>query len=111
MAENIEVIKSGLFTPEFDDSKKKLYDLVYKNAYAKYGEKLPEIIQKRIDSELNPIIKYGFDVIYWISYKLVKLSIDQGFIVGSRGSIGSSFVASLIGISEVNPLTPSLLLS
>lgn len=106
MAENIEVIKSGLFTPEFDDSKKKLYDLVYKNAYAKYGEKLPEIIQKRIDSELNPIIKYGFDVIYWISYKLVKLSIDQGFIVGSRGSIGSSFVASLIGISEVNPLIP-----
>ncbi|CBH40301.1 PolC-type DNA polymerase III [Mycoplasmopsis agalactiae] len=106
MAENIEVIKNGLFTPEFDDSKKKLHDLVYKNAHAKYGENLPELIQKRIDSELNPIIKYGFDVIYWISYKLVKLSIDQGFIVGSRGSIGSSFVASLIGISEVNPLVP-----
>ncbi|WP_331838387.1 PolC-type DNA polymerase III [Mycoplasmopsis agalactiae] len=106
MAENIEVIKTGLFTPEFDDSKKKLHDLVYKNAHAKYGENLPELIQKRIDSELNPIIKYGFDVIYWISYKLVKLSIDQGFIVGSRGSIGSSFVASLIGISEVNPLVP-----
>ncbi|EIN14891.1 DNA polymerase III alpha subunit [Mycoplasmopsis agalactiae 14628] len=106
MAENIEVIKSGLFTPEFDDSKKKLHDLVYENAHAKYGANLPELIQKRIDSELNPIIKYGFDVIYWISYKLVKLSIDQGFIVGSRGSIGSSFVASLIGISEVNPLVP-----
>ncbi|QSB07520.1 PolC-type DNA polymerase III [Mycoplasma tauri] len=106
MAQNLEIIKKGLYTPEFDDSKKKLADLVYKNAHEKYGDNLPELIQKRIDAELKPIIKYGFDVIYWISYKLVKLSVDQGFIVGSRGSIGSSFVASLIGISEVNPLPP-----
>ncbi|WP_029513264.1 PolC-type DNA polymerase III [Mycoplasmopsis primatum] len=106
MAQNLEVIKKDLYTPDFDNSNQKLHDLVYENAHKKYGEKLPEIIQKRIDAELKPIIKYGFDVIYWISYKLVKLSFDQGFIVGSRGSIGSSFVASLIGISEVNPLVP-----
>lgn len=106
LAENIQVIKDKLFTPNFDDSAKKLHDLVYNKAHEIYGETLPEIVQKRIESELNPIIKFGFDVIYWISHKLVKESVDDGYVVGSRGSVGSSFVATLAGISEVNPLVP-----
>ncbi|WP_027120831.1 PolC-type DNA polymerase III [Mycoplasmopsis lipofaciens] len=109
MIENIKVIKDGLFTPKFDNSAVKLKELVYENAHKKYGEVLPELIQKRINDELNPIIKYGFDVIYWISHILVKKSTDNGFIVGSRGSVGSSFVATMSGISEVNPLPPHYL--
>ncbi|WP_027334548.1 PolC-type DNA polymerase III [Mycoplasmopsis felifaucium] len=104
--ENIEIIKDKLFTPNFDDSSNKLSKLVYENAHKRYGDILPEIIAKRIESELNPIIKYGFDVIYWISYKLVQKSYKEGYIVGSRGSVGSSFIATLIDVSEVNPLEP-----
>ncbi|WP_406617157.1 PolC-type DNA polymerase III [Mycoplasmopsis adleri] len=104
--ENIEIIKDKLFTPNFDDSAKKLSQLVYENAHKRYGEKLPEAIEQRIAAELNPIIKYGFDVIYWISYKLVQKSYKEGYIVGSRGSVGSSFIATLIDVSEVNPLNP-----
>ncbi|ADE19965.1 PolC-type DNA polymerase III [Mycoplasma crocodyli] len=102
----IEVIKKDLYTPKFDDSPTKLKDLVYKTAREKYGEKLPEIVENRIKKEINPILKYGYDVIYWISHKLVKKSIDNGYLVGSRGSVGSSLVATLSGITEVNPLPP-----
>ncbi|WP_025755235.1 PolC-type DNA polymerase III [Mycoplasmopsis cricetuli] len=104
--DNIEIVKKDLYTPKFDNSSRKLYDLVYKNAHNKYGDVLPELIKNRIESELNPIINHGFDVIYWISHILVKKSIDSGYIVGSRGSIGSSLVANLANISEVNPLPP-----
>lgn len=106
MCEEVQVIKDKLYTPNFDDSAHKLRELVYKNAHIRYGENLPKIIEKRVEAELTPIIKYGFDVIYWISHKLVKKSLDEGFIVGSRGSVGSSLVASLCDISEVNPLDP-----
>ncbi|WP_029905458.1 PolC-type DNA polymerase III [Mycoplasmopsis opalescens] len=109
MCEKIEIIKKDLYTPKFDNSPVKLKELVYKNARERYGEILPDIIEKRIDAELTPIIKYGFDVIYWISHKLVQASVDAGYIVGSRGSVGSSIVASLIGVSEVNPLPPHYL--
>ncbi|QBF34865.1 PolC-type DNA polymerase III [Mycoplasmopsis phocirhinis] len=106
MIENVEVIKDKLYTPVFDDSKTKLRDLVYQNAKKKYGVNLPDIVKQRIEAELTPIIKYGFDVIYWISHKLVKKSLDEGYVVGSRGSVGSSLVATLSDISEVNPLAP-----
>ncbi|MCT4469497.1 PolC-type DNA polymerase III [Mycoplasma sp. HS2188] len=106
MIEDVQVIKDKLYTPNFDDSKTKLRNLVYENAHKKYGENLPSLIKERIEAELTPIIKYGFDVIYWISHRLVKKSLDEGYVVGSRGSVGSSLVATLSDISEVNPLDP-----
>ena len=106
---NIEVIKNKLYVPTFDDSQIKLRDLVYKNAKERYGENIDHRIKNRIDKELNPIIKYGYSVIYWISHKLVLKSNEDGFIVGSRGSVGSSIVANLANITEVNPLEPHYL--
>ncbi|MGL5732815.1 MAG: PolC-type DNA polymerase III, partial [Metamycoplasmataceae bacterium] len=104
--EDIKVIKNKLYAPKFDDSDNKLQELVYKEAHATYGENLPTIIKERIDKELQPILKYGFSVIYWISHLLVAKSLSDGYLVGSRGSIGSSFVATLIKVTEVNPLVP-----
>ncbi|WP_406615545.1 PolC-type DNA polymerase III [Mycoplasmopsis hyopharyngis] len=109
--ENIQVIKDKLYTPKLQDSKEKLYALVYKNAHEKYGEKLPKIVEERIEKEIQPIMKYGYDVIYWISHGLVQKSLDNGYLVGSRGSVGSSFVATMSGITEVNPLVPHYLCS
>ncbi|MBU4689495.1 PolC-type DNA polymerase III [Mycoplasma zalophidermidis] len=106
MCEEVVVIKDKLYTPKFDDSSRKLRELVYQNAKLKYGDNLPEIVDQRIKAELTPIIEYGFDVIYWISHRLVKKSLDEGYVVGSRGSVGSSLVATLSEISEVNPLPP-----
>ncbi|MGY5139199.1 PolC-type DNA polymerase III [Mycoplasmopsis gallinarum] len=106
MCEKVQVIKDDLYKPIFDDSANKLKNLVYETAYKKYGENLPSLIDKRIEAEINPIIKHGFDIVYWISHKLVKKSIDNGYVVGSRGSVGSSLVATLSNISEVNPLPP-----
>ncbi|AWX70137.1 PolC-type DNA polymerase III [Mycoplasmopsis anatis] len=106
LVEEIEVIKKDLYTPKFDDSTIKLPELVYKTAHEIYGEKLPEIVEKRIKKEIEPILKYGFDVVYWISHILVKKSLDNGYLVGSRGSVGSSLVATLSGITEINPLEP-----
>ena len=106
MIEPIEVIKSDLYTPKFKDSDKNLTDLVYKNAREKYGDNLPKIIEERIERELTPIKKYGFGVIYWISHLLVGKSLKDGYLVGSRGSVGSSFVATMSEITEVNPLQP-----
>ncbi|QJG66875.1 PolC-type DNA polymerase III [Mycoplasma phocoenae] len=109
--ENVQVIKDSLYVPTFDDSSEKLTNLVYETAKQRYGDELPNIIKKRIDTELTPIIKYGYSVIYWISHKLVKASADDGYLVGSRGSVGSSLVANLAGITEVNPLNPHYLCS
>ncbi|QZE12176.1 PolC-type DNA polymerase III [Mycoplasma sp. Ms02] len=106
MVEEIEVVKKDLYTPKFDNSAENLKNLVYKTAHEKYGDVLPQIIADRIESELTPVIKYGFDVVYWISHKLVKMSLDNGYLVGSRGSVGSSFIATMAGITEVNPLEP-----
>lgn len=106
LVEEIEVIKKDLYTPKFDDSTTKLPELVYKTAHEIYGEKLPEIVEERIKKEIEPILKYGFDVVYWISHILVKKSLDNGYLVGSRGSVGSSLVATLSGITEINPLEP-----
>lgn len=104
--DNIEIIKSKLYPPEFDNSREKLQNLVIQNAHKIYGKELPNIIKNRIYKELEPINKYGFSVIYWISHKLVQKSLNDGYLVGSRGSVGSSIVATLSKITEVNPLSP-----
>lgn len=107
--EDIQVIKDQLYVPTFDDSPVKLRNLVYENLYKRYGNNPDPIIIERIEKELNPLIKYGYSVIYWISHKLVKRSNEDGYQVGSRGSVGSSIVANLSEISEVNPLPPHYL--
>lgn len=108
---DIEVIKSKLYPPNFDNSQEKLVSLVYENAYKTYGQNLPEVVLKRIKRELEPINKYGFSVVYWISQKLVAKSLNDGYLVGSRGSVGSSIVATLAKITEVNPLEPHYICS
>ncbi|MDD3241621.1 MAG: PolC-type DNA polymerase III [Bacilli bacterium] len=107
MIEIIEVIieTGGIpFSPKIENSAERVRELVYNKAHSMYGDVLPELIEERIDQELTGIIKGGFDVIYLIAQMLVKKSNDDGYIVGSRGSVGSSFVATMMGITEVNPL-------
>ena len=104
--DNIEIIKNKLYTPKFDDSDNKLKKIVYEMAHEMYGQELPEIVSERIERELKPILKYGFSVVYWISHVLVAKSLRDGYLVGSRGSVGSSLVATLAKITEVNPLVP-----
>ena len=106
MIEDVQVIKDKLYTPTFGDSDESLESKVYENAKKKYGENLPTIVENRIKKEIEPIKKYGFSVIYWISHLLVGKSLDDGYLVGSRGSVGSSFVATMAEITEVNPLQP-----
>ena len=107
MCEQIEVIidTGGVpFSPKIENSEQQTRDMVYNRAHEIYGDPLPENIEKRIEDELKGIIGGGFDVIYLIAQKLVKHSNDEGYLVGSRGSVGSSFVATMMGITEVNPL-------
>ncbi|MDR1782070.1 MAG: PolC-type DNA polymerase III [Bacilli bacterium] len=104
--ENVIPIKSKLYTPKIEGSEQKLIDLCYENAYAQYGNPLPDIVKNRLEKELNSIIKHGYSVIYYISSLLVRKSISDGYVVGSRGSVGSSLVATLSNITEVNPLPP-----
>ncbi|WP_215743196.1 PolC-type DNA polymerase III [Mesomycoplasma hyorhinis] len=106
LVEQVQVIKDKLYPPKFDDSASKIKHLVYQKAHEKYGENLPDQIALRIEKELNPIIDNGYDVVYWISKELVDKAKSEGQKVGSRGSVGSSVVAYLIGITEVNPLEP-----
>ncbi|CAM3534876.1 PolC-type DNA polymerase III [Erysipelothrix anatis] len=98
--------KGELFTPKLDNSDKLLEDIVYENAHRIYGDQLPEVVSSRIERELKSIFGNGFGVIYYISHLLVKKSLDDGYLVGSRGSVGSSLVATLAEITEVNPLPP-----
>ncbi len=104
--EQVYPIKDKLYTPIIENSEKKLHDLCYENAYKIYGKVLPVIVEKRLKKELDAIIKHGFAVIYWIAHKLVTQSISDGYLVGSRGSVGSSLVATLANITEINPLPP-----
>lgn len=104
--ERIRPLKKDLYTPQIEGAEEEVRKLVYKNAKKLYGESLPEIVEKRLEKELNSIIGHGFAVIYLISHKLVKRSLDDGYLVGSRGSVGSSLVATMTEITEVNPLPP-----
>ena len=104
--DQIEVIHSKLYTPNIEGSDQQIRQLAYDKAHQMYGNPLPELIEKRLEKELNSIISNGFAVIYLISQKLVLKSNQDGYLVGSRGSVGSSFVATMTGITEVNPLAP-----
>ncbi len=104
--EEIVPVKDDLYTPKIPGSEEEIKQLSYSRAKELYGDPLPEVIEKRLKKELDSIIGNGFSVIYLISQKLVHKSNADGYLVGSRGSVGSSFVATMTGITEVNPLPP-----
>ena len=106
LTEPIYPIKDKLYPPDIPGSDQKLRDICFETAHQWYGEKLPDIVEKRLVRELDSIIGAGYYVVYYISHLLVKKSNQDGYLVGSRGSVGSSFVATMSGITEVNPLLP-----
>jgi DNA polymerase III subunit alpha, Gram-positive type len=104
--EVIELFPDKLYTPIIEGADEEIRNKCYETAKSLYGSELPEVVTARLEKELVPIIKYGFSANYLISERLVKKSNEDGYLVGSRGSVGSSVVATFLGISEVNPLPP-----
>ncbi len=106
MIEKIAPVPAGTFPPKLEGSEDEIRNMALRRAMEIYGDPLPEIVDARLEKELNSIIKNGFSVMYLIAQKLVSKSLNDGYLVGSRGSVGSSFVANMVGITEVNSLEP-----
>ena len=106
MVENIKPIPDETFPPKIEGSEEEVRKMTMEKAHSMYGEVLPEIVEKRIEKELNSIINNGYAVLYLIAHKLVDKSVQDGYLVGSRGSVGSSLVATMTDITEVNGLPP-----
>lgn len=104
--EEIIPVPEKFYPPEIDGAEDQVKEITMAKAYTIYGKSLPDIVEKRLEKELKSIISNGFSVLYLIAHKLVKKSNEDGYIVGSRGSVGSSLVATMMGITEVNPLAP-----
>lgn len=106
MIKSFKPIPDTLHPPFIEGAEQQITDMTMQRAKELYGEPLPEVVQQRVDKELKSIIGNGFAVLYLIAHKLVKKSLDDGYLVGSRGSVGSSVVATFTNITEVNPLPP-----
>ncbi len=104
--ENIKLLPDEPAMPEIQDSAQKLEKAAFLQAQAVYGDPLPDAVLKRLEFELSSIVKHGYGVLYYIASKLVQHSLENGYLVGSRGSVGSSLAATMAGITEVNPLPP-----
>lgn len=106
MIESVLPIPNGTFPPIIEGSDQEIRQMVTNYAKEKYGDRLPEVVEARVEKELNSIINNGYSVLYLVAHKLVKKSLEDGYLVGSRGSVGSSLAATFSNITEVNPLSP-----
>ena len=106
MIDKISPVRPDKCPPIIENSDQDLRNICYTKAHELYGENLPEVVEARLKRELNSIISNGYSVMYIIAQRLVWKSVEDGYLVGSRGSVGSSFAATMAGITEVNPLSP-----